>query len=268
MLGTCGGRVVDPWAAGGQGIGDVSGSAATQLRSGREGKTVMGVRVLVVDDEPSIVRVVAANLRARGYEALTATSGTAALTMIEGQQPDCIVLDLGLPDLGGLEVLRRLRAWATTPVVILTARENERDRATALELGADDYVTKPFAMPELLARISGALGHDLPSSLDLPRRIEAGPVCIDLDAGLVTRWGRPVRLTPTEYMLLEILATSRGRLCTSRFLSECLWGPESEQTARSLREHVASLRRKLDDPAVPELLVTEPGMGYRFVLPS
>jgi two-component system KDP operon response regulator KdpE len=152
--------------------------------------------------------------------------------------------------------------------VILTARENERDRATALELGADDYVTKPFAMPELLARISGALGHGLPSSLDLPRRIEAGPVCIDLDAGLVTRWGRPVRLTPTEYMLLEILATSRGRLCTSRFLSERLWGAESEQTARSLREHVASLRRKLDDPAVPELLVTEPGMGYRFVVPT
>ena len=117
----------------------------------------MGDRVLVVDDEPSILRVVAANLRARGYEALTATSGTAALTAIETQQPDCIVLDLGLPDVGGLEVLRRLRTWATTPVVILTARDDERDRATALELGADDYVTKPFAMAELLARVRGAL---------------------------------------------------------------------------------------------------------------
>jgi two-component system, OmpR family, KDP operon response regulator KdpE len=228
----------------------------------------MGARVLVVDDEPSIVRVVAANLRARGYEALTAASGEAALTMIEGERPDCIVLDLGLPGVDGLEVLRRLRTWATTPVVILTARDDEGERATALELGADDYVTKPFAMTELLARVRAALGHGRAPSLDLPRRIEVGPVCIDLDAGLVTRWGEPVPLTPTEYILLEILATSGGRLCTSRVLSERLWGPGSEQESRSLREHMASLRRKLDDPSVPELLVTEPGMGYRFVVPS
>jgi two-component system KDP operon response regulator KdpE len=228
----------------------------------------MGDRVLVIDDEPSILRVVAANLRARGYEALTAASGTAALTAIETQQPDCIVLDLGLPDVGGLEVLRRLRAWSTTPVVILTARDDERDRATALELGADDYVTKPFAMAELLARVRGALQHDRSPSLDWPRRIEVGSVCIDLDAGLVTRWGRPVGLTRIEYRLLELLATSGGRLCTSRFLSERLWGPGSERKARSLRDHVASLRRKLDDPSVPELLVTEPGVGYRFVVPT
>jgi two-component system, OmpR family, KDP operon response regulator KdpE len=228
----------------------------------------MGDRVLVVDDEPSILRVVAANLRARGYEALTAASGEAALTMIEGRQPDCIVLDLGLPDVGGLEVLRRLRTWATTPVVILTARDDERDRATALELGADDYVTKPFAITELLARVRGALGHDRSQRPDRPRRIEVGPVCIDLDASLVTRWGQPVRLTRTEYRLLEILATSGGRLCTSRFLSERLWGPGAEHKGRSLRDHVASLRRKLDDPSVPELLVTEPGVGYRFVVPT
>ena len=228
----------------------------------------MGDRVLIVDDEPAILRVVAVNLRARGYEALTAASGAAALTVIEARQPDCIVLDLGLPGVGGLEVLRRLRTWATTPVVILTARDDEHERATALELGADDYVTKPFAMTDLLARVRGALRHGLPSSLDLPRRIEVGPVCIDLDAGLVTRWGQPVPLTPTEYILLEILATSGGRLCTSRFLSERLWGPGSEQKSRSLREHVASLRRKLDDPSVPELLVTEPGVGYRFVVPT
>ena len=228
----------------------------------------MGDRVLVVDDEPSILRVVAANLHARGYEALTAASGAAALTLIETNQPDCIVLDLGLPHVAGLEVLRRLRAWATTPVVILTARDDERDRATALELGADDYVTKPFAMAELLARVRGALEHDRSPSPDGPRRIEVGPVCIDLDAGLVTRWGQPVGLSRIEYRLLEILATSGGRLCTSHFLSEHLWGPGSEHKARSLRDHVASLRRKLDDPAVPELLVTEPGMGYRLVLPT
>jgi two-component system KDP operon response regulator KdpE len=228
----------------------------------------MGDRVLVVDDEASILRVVAANLRAHGYEALTAASGKAALTLVETQQPDCILLDLGLPDVGGLEVLRRLRAWTTTPVVIFTAIDDQHDKTTGLDLGADDYVTKPFAMAELLARVRGALRHGRSLSLDRPRSIEIGPVCIDLDAGLVTRWGQPVRLTRTEYRLLEILATSGGRLCTSRFLSERLWGPGSEQKSRLLREHVASLRRKLDDPSVPELLVTEPGMGYRFVVPS
>ena len=228
----------------------------------------MGKRVLVVDDDLSILRVVAANLRARGLEALTAASGTAALTVIESQQPHCIVLDLGLPDIDGLEVLRRLRAWTTTPVVILTAVGDERDKATALDLGADDYVSKPFAMAELLARVRGALRHGQPTGLDQPRRIQAGPVCIDLDAGAVTRWGQPVRLTPTEYRLLEIVATSRGQLCTSRVLSERLWGTGAEQKGRSLRDHVASLRRKLDDPSAPELLVTEPGMGYRFIVPT
>jgi two-component system, OmpR family, KDP operon response regulator KdpE len=228
----------------------------------------MGDRVLVVDDEASILRVVAANLRAHGYEALTAASGRAALTLIETNQPDCIVLDLGLPDVAGLEVLRRLRTRATTPVVILTAHDDQPDKTTALDLGADDYVTKPFAMTELLARVRGALRHGRSQSLDRPRSIEVGPVCIDLDAGLVTRWGQPVRLTRTEHRLLEILATSGGRLCTSRFLSERLWGPGSEHKGRSLRDQVASLRRKLDDPSVPELLVTEPGMGYRFVVPT
>jgi len=228
----------------------------------------MGDRILVVDDEPSILRVVAANLRARGYEALTAATGEDALTVIEAQQPDCIVLDLGLPDVGGLEVLARLRTWTTMPVVILTAVDDERDKATALDLGADDYITKPFTMTELLARVRGALQHRRSQRPDRPRRIEVGPVCIDLDAGLVTRWGQPVRLTRTEYRLLEILATNEGRLCTNRVLSQRLWGAGSEQKRRSLRDHVASLRRKLDDPSVPELLVTEPGIGYRFVVPT
>ncbi|HEY6591339.1 MAG TPA: response regulator transcription factor [Actinomycetota bacterium] len=228
----------------------------------------MGDRVLVVDDEPSILRVVAANLRARGYEALTAASGNAALTVIETQQPDCVVLDLGLPDLGGLEVLARLRGWTTTPVVILTAVDDEADKAIAFDLGADDYVTKPFTMPELLARVRGALRHGRSQGLDRPRTIAVGPVCIDLDAGLVTRWGEPVALTRTEYRLLEILATSGGRLCTSRLLSERLWEAGSDHKTRSLRDHVASLRRKLDDPSVPQLLITEPGMGYRFIVPD
>jgi two-component system, OmpR family, KDP operon response regulator KdpE len=228
----------------------------------------MGDRILVVDDEPAILRVVAANLRARGYEALTAATGEDALTVIEAQQPDCIVLDLGLPDVGGLEVLARLRGWTTMPVVILTAVDDEHRRATALDLGADDYITKPFTITDLMARVRGALQHSRSQSPDRPRRIEVGPVCIDLDAGLVTRWGQPVQLTRSEYRLLEILATSGGRLCTSRFLSERLWGAGSEQKGRSLRDHVASLRRKLDDPSVPELLITEPGIGYRFVVPT
>jgi two-component system, OmpR family, KDP operon response regulator KdpE len=228
----------------------------------------MGDRILVVDDEPAILRVVAANLRARGYEALTAATGEDALTVIEAQQPDCIVLDLGLPDVGGLEVLARLRGWTTMPVVILTAVDDEHRRATALDLGADDYITKPFTITDLMARVRGALQHSRSQSPDRPRGIEVGPVCIDLDAGLVTRWGQPVRLTRTEYRLLEILATNEGRLCTSRFLSERLWGAGSEQKGRYLRDHMASLRRKLDDPSVPELLVTEPGMGYRFVVPT
>jgi len=227
----------------------------------------MGDRILVVDDEPSILRVVTANLRARGYEALTAASGNDALTVVETQQPDCIVLDLGLPDVGGLEVLRRLRAWTTTPVVILTAVDDEHRRAMAFDLGADDYVTKPFAMADLLARVRGALRHGLSQRPDGSRSIAVGAVYIDLDASLVTRWGQPVRLTRVEYRLLEILATSEGRLCTSRFLSERLWGPGSEKD-QLLRDHVASLRRKLDDPSVPELLITEPGIGYRFVVPT
>jgi two-component system KDP operon response regulator KdpE len=187
---------------------------------------------------------------------------------MEAEQPHCIVLDLGLPDIGGLEVLRRLRAWTATPVVILTAVGDDRDKATALDLGADDYVTKPFAMAELLARVRGALWHCQSQSVDQPRRIQAGPVCIDLDAGLVTRWGLPVGLTRTEYRLLEILATNEGRLCTNRFLLDRLWGTDSGQKGRYLRDHMASLRRKLDDASAPELLVTEPGMGYRFVMPA
>jgi two-component system KDP operon response regulator KdpE len=178
------------------------------------------------------------------------------------------VLDLGLPDVGGLEVLARLRTWTTMPVVILTAVDDEHRRARALDLGADDYITKPFAMTDLLARVRKALQHSRSQSPDRPRRIEVGPVCIDLAAGLVTRWGQPVQLTRSEYRLLEILATSGGRLCTSRFLSERLWGPGSGQKARSLRDQVASLRRKVDDPSAPELLVTEPGMGYRLVVPD
>lgn len=228
----------------------------------------MGARVLVVDDEPSILLVVAANLRARGYEALSAASGEAALTVIQTQQPDCIVLDLGLPDIGGLEVLRRLRSWATTPVVILTAVDDEREKATALELGANDYVTKPFEMAQLVARIQHALRAGQVQDLGRPPTIQAGAVEVNLAAGRVTREGLPVALTPTEYRLLEVLVTNAGRLCTHRFLLERVREIGHEQAGQDLRRHMASLRRKLDDASAPQLLVTEPGMGYRFLAPG
>jgi two-component system KDP operon response regulator KdpE len=229
---------------------------------------MMAARVLVVDDEQPILRTVAANLRARGYQVLTASSGEAALAAAEVHQPDCVVLDLGLPGISGLEALRRLRTWTTTPVVILTAVDGERDKVAALDLGADDYVTKPFGMAELLARIRVALRHGQTQGPERPSRIQAGEVTIDLDAKLVTRQGEPVRLTRTEYRLLEVLATNAGRLCTHRFLLEQVWGPGYEEESQYLRVYVANLRKKLDDPAAPHLLRTEPGMGYRFILPD
>jgi two-component system KDP operon response regulator KdpE len=225
-------------------------------------------RVLVVDDEPPIVRAVAANLRVRGYEVLTAASGDAALAAVEAHQPDCVVLDLGLPGVGGLEVLRRLRTWTEVPVVVLTAIDGEREKVTALDLGADDYVTKPFGVAELMARIRVALRHARGATADRPRVVQAGDVSIDLDAKLVTRDGVPVRLTPIEYRLLETLATNAGRLCTHRFLLERVWGPGYGDESQYLRVYMANLRKKLDDPSAPQVLLTEPGMGYRFVVPE
>jgi two-component system KDP operon response regulator KdpE len=224
-------------------------------------------KVLVVDDEPPIARTVAANLRVRGHEAVMVGSGEAALTAVETLDPDCVVLDLGLPGLSGLEVLRRLRTWTAVPVVVLTAMDAERDKLAAFELGADDYVTKPFGMAELLARIRVALRHRQQVKGGQPRApvVEAGDVRVDLDAKLVTRAGEPVHLTRTEYALLEVLATNAGRLCTHRFLLERVWGPGYEQESQYLRVYMANLRRKLDDPSAPSIIVTEPGMGYRFV---
>jgi two-component system, OmpR family, KDP operon response regulator KdpE len=184
----------------------------------------VSTKVLVVDDEPPIVRAVAANLRVRGYDVFTAASGDAALAAVEASQPECVVLDLGLPGVPGLEVLRRLRTWTDVPVVVLTAVDAGRDKVTALDLGADDYVAKPFGVAELMARIRVALRHGRAATADRPRVIKADDVAIDLDAKLVTKSGSQVRLTPTEYRLLEVLATNAGRLCTHRFLLERVWG--------------------------------------------
>jgi two-component system KDP operon response regulator KdpE len=223
-------------------------------------------RILVVDDEPPIARAVAANLRARGHKVITVASGTAALSAIETGDPGCVVLDLGLPGLHGLEVLRRLRTWSSVPVVVLTATDAERDKVAAFELGADDYVTKPFGMAELLARIKVALRHgeQAKGTLARPHVVEAGDLRVDLDAKLVTRAGEPVHLTRIEWGLVEVLAANAGRLCTHRFLLERVWGPGYERESQYLRVYMANLRKKLDDPAAPSIILTEPGMGYRF----
>jgi len=226
----------------------------------------MPERVLVVDDEPPIVRMVAANLRIRGYEVLTAATGEAALTSLEAHRPDLVVLDLGLPGIGGLEVLRRLRSWSPVPVVVLTALDEEREKVTALDAGADDYVTKPFGIQELLARVRASLRRA--GGAERPRVIHAGEVRIDLAGQSVTRAGELVHLTRLEYRLLEALAVNAGRICTHRHLLERVWGPGYGDAPHYLRVYVANLRRKLDDPAAPRLILTEPGMGYRLAVPA
>jgi two-component system KDP operon response regulator KdpE len=221
-------------------------------------------RILVVDDEPPIVRMVAANLRARGYEVLTASTGKAALGSAETSPPDVVILDLGLPDLDGLEVLERLRAWSQVPVIVLTAADDERRKVIALDAGADDYVTKPFGIGELLARVRVALRRS--RGPDRPSVVEADGVRIDLAGSTVTRDGELVHLTRLEYRLLEALATNAGRICTHRFLLERVWGPGYGDASQYLRVYIANLRRKLDDTAEPRLILTEAGMGYRFAV--
>ena len=219
------------------------------------------MRVLLVDDDPTLRRTLAIGLRAAEHEVLIAADGRSALQAVREDRPDVVVLDLRLPDLSGVEVLRRLRAWSTTPVVVLSARAESTEKVQALDLGADDYVTKPFGMDELLARIRAATrraGSDVPV-------LEAGDLVIDLPARRVTRGGEVVRLTPTEWGLLEMLVRTPGRLVGQRELLHEVWGPAYGKETNYLRVYVGGLRKKLeDDPAQPRHLITEPGMGYRF----
>ena len=219
------------------------------------------MRVLVVDDDATLRSTLAIGLRAADHEVLIAADGRTALQALREDRPDVVVLDLGLPDLSGIEVLRRLRAWSTTPVVVLSARAESTEKVEALDLGADDYVTKPFGMDELLARIRAAArraGSDVPV-------LEAGDLVIDLPARRVTKAGEVVRLTPTEWGLLEMLVRTPGRLITQRDLLHEVWGPAYDKETNYLRVYVGALRKKLeDDPSAPRHLITEPGMGYRF----
>jgi two-component system KDP operon response regulator KdpE len=223
----------------------------------------MSTRVLVVDDEPQIRRALAINLRARGYEVELAEDGRIALDVAARTHPDVVVLDLGLPELDGVEVIKGLRGWSRIPIIVLSVRDAEGDKVAALDAGADDYVTKPFGMDELLARLRAALRRAAPAEEDAS--VETPDFVIDLAAKRVTRDGAEVRLTPTEWHLVEVLVRNRGRLVTQRQLLQEVWGPEYGEETNYLRVYMAQLRRKLEvQPSHPRHLITEPGMGYRF----
>ncbi|HET7431278.1 MAG TPA: response regulator transcription factor [Nocardioides sp.] len=219
------------------------------------------MKVLLVDDDATLRRTLGIALRAEGHEVLIAGDGRTALQAVREDRPDVVVLDLGLPDLSGVEVLRQLRAWSTTPVVVLSARAESGEKVQALDLGADDYVTKPFGTEELLARVRAAArraGSDLPA-------LEAGDLLVDVPARRVTRRGQVVRLTPTEWGILELLVRTPGRLVTQQDLLHEVWGPAYGKETNYLRVYVGGLRKKLeDDPSTPRHLITEPGIGYRF----
>ncbi|MBA0052011.1 response regulator [Streptomyces sp. AJS327] len=224
-------------------------------------------RVLVVDDEPQIVRALVINLRARQYEVDAATDGAAALQHVVERPPDVVVLDLGLPDMDGVDVIRGIRRWTRIPILVLSARQTSDEKVEALDAGADDYVTKPFGMDELLARLRAAVRRAEPalSPAEETGVIDAGDFSVDLGAKKVHRDGQDVRLTPTEWHLLEVLVRNPGRLVSQKQLLREVWGPSYGTETNYLRVYMAQLRRKLEpDPSHPRHFVTEPGMGYRF----
>ncbi|WP_194820140.1 response regulator [Nocardia sp. XZ_19_385] len=228
-------------------------------------KGALATKVLVVDDEPQIVRALRINLSVRGYEVLTAGTGAAALRIAADKQPDVVILDLGLPDIDGIEVLAGLRGWTSTPVIVLSARTDSVDKVAALDAGADDYVTKPFGMDELLARLRAAIRRGAAEAGTHEPVIETETFTVDLALKKVTKNGASVHLTPTEWGMLEMLVRNRGKLVGRKELLREVWGPAHSTETHYLRVYLAQLRRKLeDDPAKPRHLITEPGMGYRF----
>jgi two-component system KDP operon response regulator KdpE len=223
----------------------------------------VAVRILVVDDEPNILATLAPLLRARGYEVLTAMTGRAALEAADRDAPDLIVLDLGLPDLDGVEVCSQIRESHSTPIVVLSARGAENDKVRALDAGADDYVTKPFGTEELLARVRVALRRIETPAPNEP--IVRGQLVIDRERFRVLTDGKEVRLTPKEFELLSYLAQRPGRVLTHRSILKAIWGPHFVDQPQHLRVLVASLRKKIEaNPAAPRYILTEPWVGYRF----
>ncbi|HEX9033721.1 MAG TPA: response regulator [Streptosporangiaceae bacterium] len=219
--------------------------------------------MLVVDDEPQILRALRINLRARHYEVFTAQTGSQALAEAAHHPPDLVILDLGLPDLDGVDVIGGLRGWTDAPIIVLSGRADSTDKVEALDAGADDYVTKPFGMDELLARMRAAVRRGTPEVAE--PRVALGDVIINLAAKRVIKGDSDIRLTPTEWHLLEVLLRHPGKLLSQRQLLREVWGPGYADATGNLRLYMAQLRRKLEpDPARPHWLLTEPGMGYRF----
>ena len=224
-------------------------------------------RVLVVDDEHSIRRAVGRALTARGYDVQLATDGEEALSVAAAFRPDLVVLDLNLPALDGLSVCRQLRVWSSVPILVLSVREDEADKVAALDLGADDYLTKPFGIDELLARVRALLRRAGAQGGPKPVRFRTDELEIDLDTSSVTRAGAEVRLTKTEWALLAELCQHPGKLLTHRWLLERVWGPGYAEDVDVLRVFISQLRKKLEqDPARPKIIATDPGIGYRWLL--
>jgi two-component system, OmpR family, KDP operon response regulator KdpE len=220
-------------------------------------------RVLVVDDEPQIRRALGINLRSRGYDVDLAADGEQALTLAARKHPDVVVLDLGLPAMDGVEVIRGLRGWSHVPIVVLSVRDAEAEKVAALDAGADDYVTKPFGMDELVARLRAALRRTTPAEEEA--LVETPDFTIDLTSKKVRRDGDEVRLTPTEWHVVEVLVRNRGRLVSQTQLLQEVWGPQYHDETNYLRVFMAQVRRKLEpEPGRPRYFITEPGMGYRF----
>ena len=224
-------------------------------------------RILVVDDEPGIVRALGINLKALGYQIEAATNGEEALRKAADHRPDAVILDLGLPGIDGIDVIRGLRGWSNVPIIVLSVREAEREKIAALDAGADDYVTKPFGMGELLARLRAALRRDLDPDTELPL-ITSPDFTIDLARKQVTKAGKEIKLTPTEWGVVEVLVRHQGKLVSQTQLLKEVWGPQYGEETNYLRVFIAQIRRKLEaQPSNPRYFLTEPGMGYRFELP-
>jgi two-component system KDP operon response regulator KdpE len=224
-----------------------------------------GARILVIDDEPQIQKLLKVTLQAHRFEIHESTTGEDGVLQASIVHPDLIVLDLGLPDMSGMDVLKRIRDWSSVPIIVLTAKEREEDKITALEGGADDYVTKPFSMGELVARIRVALRH-VAKSVNEPI-LQFGELVIDLAHRAVELNGERLKLTPTEYDLLKILAANAGKVVTQRQLLQQVWGGHHhESDSHYLRVYIGHLRKKLEEePTRPKYIVTEPGIGYRFL---
>lgn len=221
-------------------------------------------RILVVDDEPQILRFLKPSLTAAGYEVVTAETGREALKFAALKSPDVILLDLGLPDMDGKDVIRELRLWSKVPVLVISARDREAEIIAALDLGADDYINKPFGIGELTARLRTALRHAAAGKGEV-LQIAAGPLLIDLAAHKATIGGERVKLTPKEFDLLAVLARNAGRILTHRQILTAVWGPAHADDLQYLRVFIGQLRQKLEpSPNSPELIITEPGVGYRL----